>query len=248
MIKKLSKPKENELVVCTVKDVLSNSAWCEILEYPEYKGLINANEVPSVYDIKEVLKVGKRYVAKILKIDEEKKIVELSIKRVKDFEEKAKWEEFKKEQRAIKIFELLGKKYNKSLDEIFDEVGNKILEKYGSLYDFISKALENKEYLEEIPKKYRRDFEEIIENLKKRKKVKISFILTAQSFKKRIDEIKNILDKLESVCDVKYLGAGKYLLVKFSENPKKDEKNIIKNLEKLKGEFEIFSYEKVEKV
>jgi len=248
MIKKLSKPKENELVICTVRDILSNSAWCEISEYPEYKGLINANEVPSAYDIKEVLKVGKQYVAKILKIDEEKKIIELSIKRVKDFEEKTKWEEFKKERRAMKIFELLGKKYNKSLDEILNEIGNKILEKYGSLYDFISKALENRECLKEIPKKYRKDLEEIIENLKKRKKIKISFILTAQSFKKRIDEIKNILNKLESICDIKYLGAGKYLLVKFSEDPKKDEKNIVENLEKLRNEFEIFSYEKVEKV
>jgi translation initiation factor 2 subunit 1 len=249
MVKKLVEPKENELVICVVKDIRENSAWCEILEYQEYKGIISANEVSSsTLNLKEALKVDKQYVAKIIKVDKERKILELSLKKVSEIEEKEKREEFKKEQKAEKILELIGKKYNKSLKEIYEEFGNKILKKYGNLHTFIENFLRNKKLAEEIPKKYREDFERILESLSKKKKVKISYILVAQSFRKKLEEIKEILSKIEKVGEVKYLGAGKYLLTKFSENPKKDEKEILKMIEKIKDEFEIFKYEKVEKV
>jgi translation initiation factor 2 subunit 1 len=247
MVKKIGKPKEDELVICKVKEIGENSAWCEILEYPDYRGIINFSELPSS-DIKEVLKLEKQYVAKIIRIDNDKKILELSLKRVKEFEKKEKWDEFERERRAEKILELIGKKHEKTLEEIYEEFGNKILEKYGSLSSFISLLIEKNSLLEEIPIKYRKDLKEILENLKKRKKVKITYILTAQSFTKKLEEIKEVLLELEKFFEVKYLGGGKYMIAKLSEKPKKDEKEIIERIEKLKDFFDVFKYEKIEKV
>lgn len=233
----VNEPKEGELVICTIKEISNSSAWCEIIEYPEYKALLDLIE--QGLDSKEV-KIGKQYVAKIVEIDKNKKIAKLSLK-IKEIEKKQKWEEFKRERGARKFFELIAKKRKISLDELAEELN---IKKYGSFYNFL---INLEKEIDNLPKKYKEDFEEVLEKLKRKKEVEISYTIFAISFSKKLEEIKKILSILEKVGEVKYIGAGKYLLKKLSTNPKKDEKEIIQTLEKISKEFDVFKYKKNEK-
>ena len=129
-------PKENELVICTVKEISDTSAWCELIEYPDYRALLDISEASSsfVSTLKEVIKIDKQYVAKIIKIDKEKKIVKISLKRVKDVEKKIKWEEFKKENNAKNLLEAVAKKLGVTLDKLLEDLKD-VIEKYDSLYN-----------------------------------------------------------------------------------------------------------------
>lgn len=247
-MRKIGDPKENELVICIPKDISPYSITCNILEYPEYTGIININEVYIrwIEDIREYVKINKTYVAKVLQIDKNKKIVTLSLKRVKEEEEKKKREELRLENRYEKILELAAKKLGKTLEDAYKEFGYEILKNFDSLSNFF---INHKDKIEKfIPKEWIEVIKELLEK-KEEKVYEISYIVKASTFKTNgLEIIKNYFLNFENKnIEVKYLGSGKYLVRKISKNPKKDEKELIKLIEEGKNFFEVFEYKKHEK-
>ena len=248
MVKKLGSPKEDENVLCVVKEITPFSALCELIEYKDFSGIIPVTEVYSglVNDIREFVKLNNLYVAKVIRVDKEKKIVELILKRVKEKEKKEKIEEYKKEKKYENILSLAAKELGKNLEDAYSEFGNKILEKYGSLTNFFENLTEEK--IKEIPKNWREKIEKLIEKLKKEKEVEIKYILKVQTLDKNgLEKIKNELKIFEdNDIEIKYIGGGKYLIKKISKNPKNDDKKILSLISNIKDKFEIFEYEKHE--
>jgi len=247
-MRKIGIPKKGELVVCIPKDISQFSITCSILEYPEFTGIINVNEVYVrwIEDIREYVKIGKTYIAKILDVDKEKKILTLSLKRVTEEEEKRKREELKIENKYEKILELAAKKLGKTLDDAYKEFGNEILKNFGSLSNFFINHSKDLEKF--IPKEWLNLIKEFLEK-KEEKLYEISYLLKISSFKSEgLLLIKDFFKKFEEKnIEVKYLGSGKYLVKKISKNPKKDEKMLIKLIESGKEVFDIFEYQKHEK-
>lgn len=247
-MKKIGIPKENELVICIPKDISPFSITCSILEYPEFTGIININEVYTrwIEDIREYVKIGKIYVAKVLKVDSEKKILVLSLKRVKEEEEKRKREELKLENKYEKLLELVAKELGKTLEDAYKEFADKILKDFGSLHEFF---INHKDKLEKyIPEKWLEKIKEYLEK-KEEKTYEIEYVIKVSTFKKDgLNLIKNFFEEFENKkIEVKYLGSGKYLVRKITKNPKKDEKNLINLIESGKNIFEVFEYKKHEK-
>lgn len=244
MVKKFGDPKQNELVICKVDEITEFAAWCSLLEYPEYKGMIHVSEVASrwVRDIRNYVKKGKQYVAKVIKVEPEKKFVNLSLKRVSSFEEKEKWNEFRKEQRAEKVFELAAEKIGKTLDDFYNEYGRKILEKYDSFSEFLEKALNNKKILNIFSEEWKKAIEEFIERIKKEKIVRIKAVVECLSLKSNgLEIIKQSLKKFEDAkFKVTYLGSGKYLVQKDVKDPKRHEKKLSKIADEIRKNFDKF--------
>lgn len=247
-MRKIGLPKENEIVICIPKEISPFSITCNILEYPEFTGIININEVYTrwIEDIREYVKIGKIYVAKVLEVDVEKKIIILSPKRVKEEEKKRKMEELKSENRFEKILELAAKKLGKTLEDAYKEFGYKILENFDSLSNFFLNHQDKLNLF--VPEKWRNMILEFIEK-KKEKVYEISYILRISTFQNNgIKKIKDFFLNFENKeIGVRYLGSGKYLIRKISKNPKKDEKEILKLIEAGRNLFEIFEYKKHEK-
>jgi len=63
-------PEFGELVLCTVTRVTTFAAWCKLEEYPNIEGMVHISEVVGkwIYDIREFVKEGKQYVAKVIKL------------------------------------------------------------------------------------------------------------------------------------------------------------------------------------
>ncbi|EHP89691.1 translation initiation factor IF-2 subunit alpha [Methanotorris formicicus] len=152
-------PEEGDIVIGTVIDVKPYGAFVELLEYPGKEGMIHISEVSSgwIKNIRDYIKKGQRVVAKVMRVNEEKGQIDLSLKRVTEQQKRAKVQEWKRFQRAEKMLEMAAQKLGKSLEEAWEEVGYLLEEEFGELYGaFEGLVIEGKELLEglDIPQEW----------------------------------------------------------------------------------------------
>lgn len=252
MVRRRGLPNIQELVVVRISEVSQFAAWCDLLEY-DAKGIIPISEAAGkwIFDVGEVVKEGEVKVAKVIKVEEDKKLVHLSLKRVSKLDEKEKMNEFRKEERGEKLLEMAAKSLGKSLDEAYNEVGYLLQEKFGSLYDGIINIKKNYAKLEKlkVPKEWIDAITEIVERSVKEKEIELKFELEVKSLEPNgIDIVKSILKEVKEKTggNVKYLSAPIYRLELKTSDPKKDEKKILTTLEKIKSKYSNFSYRRIE--
>lgn len=130
-------PERDELVICRITKLHPNSAYAQLVEYDK-TGMIHVSEVAKrwVRDIREFVKENQYVVCRVMKVEGDH--IFLSIKRVFKEQANSKLNEFKRERKAEKMFELAAKELGKNLDQSYDEIGYKLQDEFGSL----SKALE----------------------------------------------------------------------------------------------------------
>ncbi len=231
-------PEWGELVICKVKRVTPYAAWCDLEEYPGIEGMIHITEVAGkwVKDIKKFVKVGKQYVAKVVKIDYQKNFVSLSLKRVNEKDEKDKWNDFRKEERAEKILEQTAKEMNKSLDQAYEEVGFILQEKFDSLFSAFESISKDEKVLDKIniKEEWKKALLENIKKSFKEKEVEIKAEMEIKNFSMNgIERIKKVLMSLEENfgLEITYISAPKYMVKIKGKNPKKLEKKLTEALE-----------------
>ncbi|MEM2870149.1 MAG: translation initiation factor IF-2 subunit alpha [Thermoplasmata archaeon] len=136
MVKLSPYPEEGELVVCTVKEVKSFGAFVELNEYKGKEGFIHIAEVATgwVKYIRDHVREGQKVVCKVLRVDPSKQHIDLSLKQVNDHQRKEKIQEWKNEQRAEKLFELVAQALKKPVEACYEEFGRALVERFGSLY------------------------------------------------------------------------------------------------------------------
>jgi translation initiation factor 2 subunit 1 len=252
MVKRKGLPNIQELVVVKITEVTQFAAWCDLLEY-EARGMIPISEAAGkwIFDVSEVVKEGEIRVAKVIKVEEDKNLVHLSLKRVSKMDEKEKMNEFRKEERGEKLLELAAKSLGKSLQQAYEEVGYLLQEKFGSLYDAIINIKKNYSKLEKmkIPKEWIDAIVNVVEKSIREKEVEIKFEIEVRSLEPNgVEIIKGILKEVEEKTGgiVKYLSAPTYRLEVKTTNPKKDEKKVLTALEKIKSKYDNFSFRRVE--
>ena len=136
MVKLSPYPDEGELVVCTVRDVKNFGAFVELNEYKGREGFIHVAEVATgwVKYIRDHIREGQKIVCKVLRVDPSKQHIDLSLKQVNDHQRKEKIQEWKNEQRAEKLFELVARSLKKPVEACYEEFGKALIERFGSLY------------------------------------------------------------------------------------------------------------------
>ncbi|MCS7105794.1 MAG: translation initiation factor IF-2 subunit alpha [Candidatus Aenigmarchaeota archaeon] len=230
-------PELGELILCTVQRISPYAAWCKLEEYPEVEGMIHVSEVSGkwVHDIREFVKVNKQYVAKVVKIDQQKKFVNLSLKRVSEGEKKEKMNSYRKEQRAEKILEQVAKEFGKSLEQAYEEVGFLLQEKFGELHVAFEEIKKSPEILVKkgVPEEWVKALAKAVEKSLKEKEVKVKAELELKSYASDgIKKIKEILLSLEKKgIKVKYISAPRYRVEIEGKNPKALEKKLVEILE-----------------
>jgi len=144
-------PEEGELVVGTVKNVKNFGAFITLDEFGRKEGFIHISEVSSgwVKYIRDFVREGAKVVCKVLNVEEAKGHVDLSLKRVNAHQKRQKIQEWKNDQKAAKLFELLAKKLGKEVDECYEEFGNDLIDKYGDLYGAFEESAISRENLKE---------------------------------------------------------------------------------------------------
>jgi len=248
--KKKELPEDGDIVLCTVKKVLSHSVFVTLDEHENIEGMIYISEVSPgrIRNIRDFVKEGKKIVCKVLKIKDSHH-VDLSLRRVTTSVTINKNKEYKQEIKAEKMLELIGKQLKMSLEEMYNEVGYNAIEEYGTLNHFFNEVLMDNSIVKKM-KISEKISKELIKNVNEKIKiptVQISGDMTLRSYEPEgIILIKNILNKsVKKGVIINYLTAPKYRITVESENYKKAEsimkeitESISQEMKKSKGEFE----------
>jgi translation initiation factor 2 subunit 1 len=197
-LKRKELPDVGELVVATVKEVYDYGAYLTLDEYGGLEAYLPWSEVASrwIRSIHEVVKPGQKIVVKVIRVNKQRKHVDVSLKRVTDNERKRKMMEWKRAQKAEKILELVAQKLGKSLEEAYEVVGKPLENLYGELMAaFEEAAIRGEQALREakIPEEWIKPLMEEIKRHVEVKHVKISGIITARSLASDgVDRLKKV--------------------------------------------------------
>jgi len=140
-------PETGELVICTVTRVFPYGAYATLDEYNNAEGLIHISEISSswVKNIREHVREGQKTVLKVLRVDDAKLHVDLSLRRISDKERKEKLLQWKQENRGKRLLGFAAEKMQVTSDEAYEKVGKLIEDKFENIYLGLEKAVESGE-------------------------------------------------------------------------------------------------------
>ncbi len=217
-LKKQGFPEEGDLVLCTVTSVQFHSVFVDIDEYGK-GGMIHISEVSPgrIRNIRDFVKEGKKIVCKVLRINQEKGYIDLSLRRVNESEKRRKIDEIKKEQNSEKIVEIAAGKIGVKAEELYRHISEKIAKNYALLHEFFEETLKDESLLDSfgIDKKYSKILDDTIKLRIKPAEVELKGKLKIVTYAPNgIDLIKESLKKAEESVKgrikINYLGSGLY--------------------------------------
>ncbi len=242
-MKRYEYPSKGDLVVVRIKRITNHGAFAELLEYPGKEGFIHISQIASswVKNIRNHVSEGQVRIALVTYVDPRKRIIDISLRSVKPNQEKRKVSEWKREKKTDKLLELIGKHNKKSLEEMYELVGWKLVDEYGDLYSaFEEMAIEGDKALDgvDIPEKWKKILVEYAKKYIEPPKVEVKGVLELMvPGKGGIDIIKKALSILQKKgITVVYQGAPKYFVRVESTDYKKIEgllSEVLSEVEKL---------------
>ncbi len=140
-LKKPEWPEAGDLVIGTVKSITSYGAYVTLDEYDK-EGLLHISEVSSgwVRNIRSFVREGQKLVLKVLRVDTEKRHVDLSLRRVTKSEKREKTLSWKRDRKTESLMRGVAEKSKIPVEEIYEKVGSKIEESFGGLYEGLEKT------------------------------------------------------------------------------------------------------------
>ncbi len=236
LFKKQGYPEEGDLVFCTVTNVQYNSVFVNIEEYAK-QGLIHISEVSPgrIRNIRDFVEEGKMIVCKVIKIDQSRGHIDLSLRRVTEMQKRQKTDERKQEQKAEKIVETLATQLSKPLPQVYDTLANALLSKHEMLQYAFQDVIETNASLEKqgVPKDIADKLEILIREKLKPKSVVIGGTISIKSYEEKgLEIIKATLIDAEKVNKnvlIRYLGAGLFSL-EITAKEYKDAEKILKDV------------------
>lgn len=144
-------PEEGEFIVGTVKDVKNYGAFVTLDEYPGKEGFIHISEVASgwVKYVRDHVRENAKIVCKVTSVDRSKGHVDLSLKRVNEHQQRETLQEWKNNQKAEKLLEIVAEELGQDLDTCYDDFGYDLIEEFGGLYAAFEAVAMDDELLDE---------------------------------------------------------------------------------------------------
>lgn len=212
--------------MCTITNIQYHSVFANLDEYQNKGGMIHISEVSPgrIRNIREFVEEGKKVVCKVLRVNEQKGYIDLSLRRVNEAQKRAKLNEIKKEQLAENIVEYVAKKNKEAPESLYKRIADKLIPQYGALYPaFEQAALGNHDLTKDgIEAKLAEELKTIIKQRIKPPEVTIKGTLKLTSYEPNGVEIvrKALIENKAEFLEVTYLGAGAYGVIVTSKDYK----------------------------
>ncbi len=189
----------------------------ELDEYPGKKGMLHISEISSkwVKNIRDFIKEGQKWVAKVISVDKDKGHISLSIKRVNQSAKREKQKEWNNEKKAEKWLEMICEELGVDKSKMYDVIGFELQKKFGTMYAAFEVAYKEgkKELIEQgIPEEWAEKIEEFAKAQIKEREVEIRRILEIRCLDGNGMEIikEAILNNFPKNAEIKYMAAPKY--------------------------------------
>lgn len=236
LLSKKGYPEEDEMVLCTVTGINPHSVFCTLDEYGGKTGMIHISEIASgrIRNIREHVQEGKKLVCKVLRVNQQKGHIDLSLRRVNDMQRRIKLNEIKQEQLCEKIIDNVARELKVDSKKLYSDISNKLTQKYASLFNAFELVVKGElDLSKELDPKVAKALEEAVKSRIKPPEVAIRGKLKLSSHSSTgVEDIKTALSKaVNSGIKVHYLGAGTYHLEVKAEDYKSAEKILKKGLD-----------------
>ena len=151
LLKKKGFPEEDELVLCVVSKIQYHSIFAQLDEYDK-QGMIHISEVSPgrIRNIRDYVKEGKVVVCKVLRINQEKGYIDLSLRRVTEMQRRNKLDAIKQEQKAEKILEIFAEQQKADFKKLYIQLSEIILKEYDYLHHCFEDVVESNLSLESV--------------------------------------------------------------------------------------------------
>ncbi|MBI4360909.1 translation initiation factor IF-2 subunit alpha [Candidatus Micrarchaeota archaeon] len=226
-------PERGEFVIAKVKKILPFGAILSLDEYSAQEAFVHISEVSSgwVRNIRDHVKEGQLTVAKVIRVDESKHQVDVSLKSVSESDKKRKLQLNQSEKRARKMLEVVAKKLGKPLAVALQEAGKPLEDAYGDLYAAFEAMAAGQELSAKIPKMWAAALTELAKKEIKPKRVFLKAHLTLKSYAPDgLDQVKAVLAKIDAQSfpdaqkTLRYVSAPTYLVEVETDQFKRAEK------------------------
>ncbi|MBI0583345.1 MAG: translation initiation factor IF-2 subunit alpha [Methanomassiliicoccus sp.] len=136
MVRQSDFPEEGELVVCTVQSVKNFGAFVSLDEYDNKEGFIHIRDVATgwVKYIRDYVREGQKVVCKVLGVDSSKGHIDLSLKSVNEHQKREKIQQWKNENKADKLIEIVAERLGIQKEESYEQFGYDLIDTYGTLF------------------------------------------------------------------------------------------------------------------
>jgi len=241
------RPDEGDMVVATITDVDKNSAYAELDEYEDLRGLIHISEVSRswVQDVSKELREGEKTVAQVVEVEDDS--IGLSLKRVNEKQKKDAMARWNKEQKAEKFVDRLAEELGRDKEELYEEIVFPMQREFGSSFTGFEISVGEEEKLQELFS------DEEVEAIQKVASENIN--LKQEKFEGElqlefpqgngIERIKQAVEGMEEAVEVKYVSAPKYSITAWGRNTELAKNRMDKAVDKIRekadeldGEFE----------
>ena len=217
--------KRGDLVVASVEEIHSSSVELKLVEY-NLKGFLNVSNIPGLWirDLKKNIKKNQMIIGKVIHIDH---LVEISLKGISRSEKERRLKDYGKETKAIRLFERISNEYKISPKKIENEI-SLLKQNYGGVFETLALIRKGEKI------NFSKEFSELAERFKTGEKfyeIKGEIELHSERGD-GVDLIKNGLSGLKNI-ESSYKGNTRFLLKLKTTNPKKGEKNLVKEAEKV---------------
>jgi len=157
LIFKKGYPEKSELLICTVVKIQFNSIFVSIDEYQGKQGIIHISEISPgrIRNIRDYVKEGKVIVCVVLRVNTERDLIELSLRRVQEGQRRNKINEMKQEQKAEKLIEFVAISQKQDKKKLTDHIVTKIIEEYDTVHGYFEDIVLGNENIDKLklPKK-----------------------------------------------------------------------------------------------
>jgi len=128
-------PEVGNFVMCTVTEIFPYGAMVKLDEY-DLEGMIPIREISSswVKNIRNHVKENQKVVCKVLRVEDSKRHIDLSLRKVTNKQQKAAVMRYKVKKKGNKLLEYFGNQNGIPSDQLM-EIHSKITEKYSMVYD-----------------------------------------------------------------------------------------------------------------
>jgi translation initiation factor 2 subunit 1 len=134
-------PQPGELVICKIKNVQKGYVQVSLEDYAGLKnennaqGMVHISELSNrwVKNINSIVSIGQKVVLTVLRVNEDRGYVDLSLRRVNKAQRQTKMNEWKYATKLEGLLKFFAEQHNLSIEELFEKVLFNIIDKYGDL-------------------------------------------------------------------------------------------------------------------
>ena len=238
-------PEKGELILANVLEIQAHGVYVDLEEFFNLKGYLHRSEISTgwVRHVERHVRVGQKIVLKVIRVNSNRREVDLSLRQVTQEERRRKIIDVKQSEKANALLEETKTKLNLS-DEEIRIVGDKLERKFGSLYTALEAITKDGiKTIEEVD--LQSDIQDAIEQIAKERiaipEITIKGVIEVSCNEPNgVDMVKDALHQGEKAdtkgvkIDISYLASAKYQIAVKAQDYKTAEKAVQQSINEVK--------------